>query len=201
MKAAVVGSGLIGRSWAIVFARGGHDVALWDQDPEQPQRALAVIDASLAGMRAAGLIDDAEALHGRIAIAGSIPEAVSGAGHVQESIAERVEPKRKLFAEIESYASPDAVLASSTSAIMPSLIFSGLKSRTRCLVAHPMNPPHLAPFVELCGGGCEADFPLGHQARWGARLCIRRSIEPEQSPGPHAKPASTRKGSDGRHRS
>ena len=154
MKTAIIGTGLIGRSWAMVFARGGHDVVLWDQDGAQVERALANIAHALPEMAAAGLIDDPPAILARIGGAHSLSEALNGVGFVQENIVERAEPKQALFAEIETHARADAVLSSSTSAIMPSIIFGGLASRHRCLVAHPMNPPHLAPIIEICG----ADF-------------------------------------------
>ncbi len=151
MKAAVIGAGLIGRSWAMVFARGGNDVSLWDHDQAQPHRALETIASSLRDLENAGLLEGAAAVFNRITVVPTLAQAVAGASHVQENIAERLEPKQQLFAEIETHAPPDTILASSTSAIMPSRIFGGLKSPQRCLVAHPMNPPHLAPFVELCG--------------------------------------------------
>jgi 3-hydroxyacyl-CoA dehydrogenase len=151
VKTAILGSGLIGRSWAMVFARGGHDVLLWDQDPAQVDKALAHIAGTLPLMAAEELIDDAAALQARIGPARSLAEALEGAGFVQENIAESAEPKQRLFAEAEGIAPRDAILSSSTSAIMPSIIFGGLKTRDRCLVSHPLNPPHLAPIVELCG--------------------------------------------------
>lgn len=154
MKTAILGSGLIGRSWAIVFARGGHDVVLWDQDATQVAKAQEHIAATLPEMAAAGLIGDSEAVRGRIGAATNLAEALDAAGFIQESIAERAEPKQELFAEVEQLAPSDAIISSSTSAIMPSIIFSALKTRQRCLVSHPLNPPHLAPIVELCG----ADF-------------------------------------------
>ncbi len=150
-KIAIVGAGLIGRSWAIVFARGGHEVALYDADAGQTARALETIAASLADMEEAGLIAKAGALNGPIRKSASLGEALEGAVHVQENVTERLEVKRQVFAEIERVAAKDAVLASSSSALMPSLIFDKLAERQRCLVAHPMNPPHLAPIVELCG--------------------------------------------------
>lgn len=70
---------------------------------------------------------------------------------MQENITERAEPKQALFAEVERLCAEDAILSSSTSAIMPSIIFGRLATRARCLVSHPMNPPHIAPIVELCG--------------------------------------------------
>jgi len=150
-KIAIVGAGLIGRSWAIVFARGGHEVALYDADAGQTARALETIGVSLADMEDAGLIAGAGLLKALIRKAASLGEAVEGAAHVQENVVERLEVKRQMFAEIERLAAKDSVLASSSSALMPSLIFERLAGRERCLVAHPMNPPHLAPIVELCG--------------------------------------------------
>jgi L-gulonate 3-dehydrogenase len=154
VKAAILGSGLIGRSWAMVFARGGHEVVLWDQDAGQVTKALAHIAATLPLMAAEGLIDNPAAVTARIRGAASLAEALDGVDFVQENIVERAEPKQKLFAEVEKLVPRDAILSSSTSAIMPSIIFGGLATRERCLVSHPLNPPHLAPIVELCG----ADF-------------------------------------------
>ncbi|WP_374332444.1 3-hydroxyacyl-CoA dehydrogenase [Aestuariivirga sp.] len=152
MKAAILGAGLIGRSWAMVFARGGHDVVLWDQDPAQVDKALAHIVRTLPEMAEAGLIDNADQVMARISGATNLAEAVKGVGFIQENIVERAEPKQALFAEVERLAPSDAIISSSTSAIMPSIIFGSLAARQRCLVSHPLNPPHLAPIVELCGG-------------------------------------------------
>ncbi len=154
MKAAVIGAGLIGRAWAVVFARGGADVALYDQQGAQADAALAWAARVLPEMEQRALIDDAPAVLGRIHVAVDLKAALAGAQYVQENIAERAEPKQLMFAEIERLAGDEAVLASSSSAIKPSVIFGSLATRARCLVAHPMNPPHLAPIVELSG----ADF-------------------------------------------
>lgn len=154
MKTAVLGSGLIGRSWAMVFARAGHDVKIWDQDPVQVETALAHIAQTLPEMAETGLIEEPDSIRACISAAGTLAAAVDGAEFVQESISERPDPKQRLFAEVERLVPSDTILSSSTSAIMPSIIFSPLRTRNRCLVAHPLNPPHLAPIVELCG----ADF-------------------------------------------
>jgi 3-hydroxyacyl-CoA dehydrogenase len=152
MKTTILGSGLIGRSWAMVFARGGHEVALWDQDATQVERALEHIGRTLPQMAEEGLIADPGAIRARIRAAASLADALAGAGFIQENIVELAEPKQKLFAEVERLAPANAILSSSTSAIMPSIIFADLATRQRCLVSHPLNPPHLAPIVELCGG-------------------------------------------------
>ena len=88
----------------------------------------------------------------RITGAEGLAEALAGVDFIQENIVERAEPKQRLFAEVERLAPADAIISSSTSAIMPSIIFGALATRQRCLVSHPLNPPHLAPIVELCGG-------------------------------------------------
>ncbi len=151
IRIAVVGAGLIGRAWAIVFARGGFDVALWD--PVQPAvtAALGFIRDRLPELHAAGLIaDEPGAVFGRIHAAATLIEAVRTADHVQENSPERVTDKTTLFAELDAAARPDAVLASSTSGIPASAFTEGLHGRSRCLVAHPVNPPYLVPLVELC---------------------------------------------------
>ena len=149
-KIAIVGAGLIGRAWAIVFARAGHAVAVYDADADALRKGLAVLEGALADLRAAGLLDEAPAAtRARIAPAATLAEAVSGAGYVQENIAEKLPAKQALFAEMDRLAGPDTILASSTSTIPTSQWSEKLAGRARCLVAHPINPPHLVPLVEL----------------------------------------------------
>lgn len=145
----IVGSGFIGRAWAIVFARAGYDARLYDAVDGAAARALAAIDDSLADLVRTGLVEEAAPVRGRIAACSSIPEAVDGAIHVQESVWEQRDLKTKVFAEMDAAAGPDAVLASSSSAIPASEYTADLKGRGRCLVAHPGNPPYLLPVVEL----------------------------------------------------
>lgn len=182
MKTAILGSGLIGRSWAMVFARGGHEVALWDQDAAQVDKALAHIARTLPEMAEAGLIDDINAVQARITGAATLADAVAGAGFLQENIVERATPKQTLFAEVDRLAPADAIISSSTSAIMPSIIFGALATRARCLVSHPLNPPHLAPIVELCGADFTDPAIIGHARVFMAGcgmvpIIVKREIE------------------------
>jgi 3-hydroxyacyl-CoA dehydrogenase len=150
-QVAVVGAGLIGRAWSIVFARAGFDVALWDPYPQQIEAALGFIGDRLPELEDAGLIKEPPKLvASRIRPANTLAEAVAPADHVQENGPERVDAKQALFAELDQCARPDAVLASSTSGIPASAFTEGLPGRARCLVAHPVNPPYLIPLVELC---------------------------------------------------
>ena len=150
MKIAVIGAGLIGRAWAISFARARHDVALWDPDPAAAGLALDAIAVRLPELTAHALLDEPEAaLLARIAPSPTLEAALSGAAYVQENAPERLDAKRELFARLDALAAPEAILASSTSALLPSAFTQDLKGRARALVAHPINPPYLIPAVEI----------------------------------------------------
>ncbi len=148
---AIVGTGLVGRGWAIVFARAGCTVRLWDAGPGQVERAVRGIADELGGLAELGLAgrDPPSAVLGRIAAAPTLEAALDGAVHVQESTPEVLEGKQAVFTQLDAAAGPDAVLASSTSGIPASRFSEALAGRSRCLVAHPLNPPHLIPLVEL----------------------------------------------------
>ena len=151
-RIAVVGAGLIGRAWAMVFARAGLPVTLWDKVPGVAEGAMAIIADRLADLRAAGLVAEAsEVIAARITPVATLADCVAGATHVQENGPERLPPKQELFAELDRLCGPDTVLASSTSGIPASEFTGNLKGRGRCLVAHPVNPPYLVPLVELVG--------------------------------------------------
>jgi L-gulonate 3-dehydrogenase len=150
-KVAVIGSGFVGRAWAISFARGGHEVALWDQDPQAPERALAYVEKLLPDLEDNDLLNGAtaKAIALRMRPVATLEAALDGSVHVQENTPEEVEVKREVFAKLDAVAAPDVVLASSTSAILPSAFTEALSRRARCLVVHPINPPYLIPAVEV----------------------------------------------------
>ena len=150
-RVAIIGSGLVGRSWAVVFAGGGFEVALYDAAAGVAERARDLVSEGLEELSAHGLVKDAGAAAARVRVATSLADALDGAGFVQESSPETLEAKRAVFAELDRLAAPDAILASSTSTIVASRFTEQLKGRHRCLVAHPVNPPHLVPLVELAG--------------------------------------------------
>ena len=151
MNIAVVGSGLIGQAWAIVFARGGHQVRMWDGDPKAVETGIRLIAGQVADLKEAGLIDDPRALLTRISGCKTLEEVLDGAEYVQENLPERVEMKKDIFGRMDKLASPTCVLASSTSSIPASAFTEQLAGRARCLIAHPVNPPYLVPVVEICG--------------------------------------------------
>lgn len=148
---AVVGAGLIGRAWAIVFARAGHPVRLHDADAAAMAGSLAYIEERLHELAGFGLLSDTpDVVLARIRCEPNLAEALRDVVLVQENIRETVEAKKSIFAQLDALTPPDAVLASSTSWLPASTFTADLPGRVRCLVGHPTNPPYLVPLVELC---------------------------------------------------
>jgi L-gulonate 3-dehydrogenase len=135
---AVVGSGVIGRSWALVFVRAGCATALFDIDRARLERAGDWLRSHNGP--------------GRLRLSDSLAQAVQGAAYVQECGPERLPIKQQLFADLDRATSPDAILASSTSAFDMTEIARDVRHPQRCIVAHPVNPPHIVPVVEVLGG-------------------------------------------------
>ena len=149
MRAAIVGTGLIGRGWAAAFARAGWEVRLWDREPGAAEAARSAVALSLEDMVSAGLATDAAGAMAGVAVAASLKQALEGADYVQESVPEDVDLKRDVFELIDAAAPEGVPIGSSSSTIAGSLFLSEVPGRARCIVAHPANPPHLMPVVEV----------------------------------------------------
>lgn len=151
---AVVGTGVIGRSWIRVFTRAGFDTRVFDPDPEQLARAVDWHTQSAVADFREGLatIRSANAESHRIARCKSLEEALDGATYVQECGPEAIASKQAIYRELDAKSAPDAVLGSSTSAHDMTVIAQGLPGAGRCIVAHPVNPPHVIPLVEVLAG-------------------------------------------------
>lgn len=147
---ALVGAGSMGLGWAIVFARAGLEVRLFDPSAEVRASAHPGLASRLEGLAAHGLLEEPPAaVLARVSVADELERAVADADHVQESVPERLDLKRELFAAIDRLAPAGAVLASSTSSLPASMFAGDLAGRGRCLVAHPANPTYLLPIVEI----------------------------------------------------
>lgn len=149
MRVAIVGCGTIGRSWAARFAAAGHEVALFDADAQTARDAISCVIPMLAQLHDHGLSPAPEQALRSIAVHATLQDAVAGVEFVQESVAEKEDVKRAVFEALDLAAPPNAILASSASAIPGSKFISHLEKRERCIIAHPANPPHLLPLVEL----------------------------------------------------
>jgi 3-hydroxyacyl-CoA dehydrogenase len=170
-RVAIVGAGLIGCAWAAIFARAGWQVRLTDPHGPTLTAAPARVAKELQALARHGLAQEPDAAAARVSVAASLADAVKDVAFVQENGPEKVEDKIAIFAELDRLAPPDALLASSTSAIVASRFTENLPGRARCLVGHPVNPPHLIPLVELCG------------APWTAPETITRAREIYRSIG------------------
>jgi 3-hydroxyacyl-CoA dehydrogenase len=136
MRIAVLGLGVIGRSWALAFLGEGLEVHAWD--PDECARMTLAADARASGLEAKIFTDAAE--------------AVDGADFVQESAPERSSIKHALMHSIGAKSPRDAIFASSTSTITASALQQGCAFAERVLVGHPFNPPHIIPLVEVVAG-------------------------------------------------
>lgn len=148
----IVGSGLIGRSWALLFASGGFKVKLYDIEQQQITNALEVIRKELKSLEQSGSLKgslSAEQQSALISGCVNLAEAVEGAMHIQECAPENLELKKKIFAQLDRLVDDRVVLSSSSSCLMPSKLFAGLAHVKQCIVAHPVNPPYYVPLVEL----------------------------------------------------
>ena len=150
-RVALVGAGLVGSSWSLVFARAGLEVAVHDPDPASAAKVIDFANAALGRLADQGLVsdEDRKAIPSRLKVASSLEEALDGADYVQESAPERLPIKQKLYERLDAVADPKTILASSTSGLPASSFTEGLANRQRCLVVHPINPPHLVPLVEI----------------------------------------------------
>ncbi|MFC4312915.1 3-hydroxyacyl-CoA dehydrogenase NAD-binding domain-containing protein [Steroidobacter flavus] len=149
-RVACVGAGNIGRSWAIAYAMGGADVQLFDVSEAAMTRAWTFIDAAADDFVAAGLLARKELLRERIRGAASLADALDGVQHVQESVSDDPAVKRQVFVELDALTAPSITIGSSSGELPVSKFTEGLPGASRCLLVHPVNPPHILRAVEIC---------------------------------------------------
>ncbi|KAF6016376.1 hypothetical protein EB796_025305 [Bugula neritina] len=144
--------GLIGKSWAMLFAGAGYRVVLYDTVESQVTAALADIQQQLTKLEESQLLKGSLSSQQQFALisgTNDLAEAATDAIYVQENVPENLEIKKKVFQQLDELASEKTILASSTSCLVPSKFTAGLKHSSQCIVAHPINPPYYVPLVEL----------------------------------------------------
>ena len=149
-KITVVGTGVIGTGWIGRFLAQGYDVIATDPAEHAEERVRAALEKSWPAIEKHGVVPGAS--KDRLTFEPDLKKAVANADLIQENAPEREEIKCKLLAEIDQYAKPDAIIASSTSGLMPTTLQADCTRPERVIVAHPFNPVYLIPLVEIVGG-------------------------------------------------
>ena len=181
-KIAVIEAGVIGRVWAIVFARAGFQVSIHETPPADSAEALRVIRARLKELASYGQLGDSEdAVFARISLAPSLEAALDGAVYAQESGTDTLEAKVDWFTRLDRIAAPTTILASSTSTVFPSHFTASVPGRERCIVVHPVQPPYALRAVEVVPSQwTSADTVARSRAlveRWGlVPIMVRREV-------------------------
>ncbi len=149
-RIAIVGTGVIGASWAAQYLARGFDVVATDPAPNAETNLRAYVDAAWPALTTIGLSPGAS--RDRLSFTTDMKQALAQADFVQENGPERPDFKIKLFADMDDATPVDSIIASSSSGITPSVMQSKCKHPERVLVGHPFNPPHIIPLVEVVGG-------------------------------------------------
>src|SRR5262252_4030609 len=149
-RIAIVGTGVIGASWAAQYLARGFDVVATDPAPNAEANLRKYVDEAWPALTKIGLSPGAS--RDRLSFTTNMKEALSQADFVQENGPERVDFKIKLFADMDDATPKDSIIASSSSGITPSVMQTNAKNAERILIGHPFNPPHIIPLVEVVGG-------------------------------------------------
>jgi carnitine 3-dehydrogenase len=160
-RIAIVGTGVIGASWAAQFLARGFDVVATDPRPNAEAALRNYVDAAWSDLTNIGLSQGAS--RDRLIFTTDMEKALSQADLVQENAPERPDFKMKLYADMDNITPADSLLASSSSGITPSVIQSKCKHPERVVIGHPFNPPHIVPLVEVVGGSKTSSDAI-HQA-------------------------------------
>src|SRR6202451_1363023 len=147
----IIGTGVIGASWAALYLAKGLEVVATDIAPDAEAALKRFVDAAWPALKRLGLAPGAS--QSKLSFTPKMEVAVSGADLVQENGPEGVDFKEKLYGQLDELLPPDVIIASSSSGLTMSEIQKGAASHPeRCVIAHPFNPPHLIPLVEIVGG-------------------------------------------------
>jgi len=181
-RVAIIGTGVIGASWAALFLAKGLDVVASDIAPDAELKLRGFVDAAWPALKALGLSPGAS--QSRLSFSADLPTAVEGADLVQENGPERLDFKKKLYGQLDELLSPDVIIASSSSGLTMSEIQSGCPSHPeRCVIGHPFNPPHLIPLVEIVGGAKTSEETIQRASAFYASIGKRTIRLHKEVPG------------------
>jgi len=181
-QVAIIGTGVIGASWAALFLAKGLDVTATDVAPNAEASLKRFIEGAWPALERLGLAHGASPM--RLLFTANLAEAVKGADLVQENGPERIDFKKKLYGQLDELLPADVIIASSSSGLTMSEIQSGCPLHPeRCVIAHPFNPPHLVPLVEIVGGVKTSEETIQRAAKFYTGLGKRTVRLHKEVPG------------------
>ena len=166
---AIIGTGVIGASWAAQFLAKGLDVVATDVAPDAEKSLRHFVDAAWPALERLGLSPGAS--QSRLSFTADLPTAIRAADFVQENGPERIDFKTKLYRQLDEALSADVIIASSSSGLTMSAIQADCPLHPeRCVIGHPFNPPHLVPLVEIVGGSKTSEATIERASEFYAGL-------------------------------
>ena len=181
-RVAIIGTGVIGASWTALFLAKGLDVVATDIAPNAEAALKRFVEEAWPALRRLGLAPGAS--QSRLTFTPDLPAAVKNADLVQENGPERIDFKQRLYGQLDELLPPDVIIASSSSGLTMSEIQKGCASHPeRCVIAHPFNPPHLVPLVEIVGGAKTSEQTIQRAAEFYTALGKRAIRLNKEVPG------------------
>src|SRR5580704_1145182 len=181
-RIAIIGTGVIGASWSALFLAKGLEVTAKDVAPNAEATLRRFVDEAWPALKRLGL--SPEASQSNLKFTAELAHAIAGADLVQENGPERIEFKQKLYGQLDDLLPPDVIIASSSSGLKMSDIQAGAASHPeRCVIAHPFNPPHLIPLVEIVGGAKTSEATIRRAAEFYTSIGQRTVRLNKEVPG------------------
>jgi 3-hydroxyacyl-CoA dehydrogenase len=181
-RIAIIGTGVIGASWTSLYLAKGLEVTATDVAPNAEAALRRFVEAAWPALKRLGLAPGAS--QSNLKFTAALAEAVKGADLVQENGPERIDFKKKLYGQLDELLPPDVIIASSSSGLTMSEIQSGAASHPeRCVIAHPFNPPHLVPLVEIVGGAKTSEATMRRAAEFYTSIGQRTVRLNKEMPG------------------
>src|SRR6266566_4129040 len=181
-RIAIIGTGVIGASWTALYLAKGLQVVATDVAPNAEAALRKFVEAAWPALKRLGL--SAGASQSNLKFTPALAQALAGADLVQENGPERIDFKQKLYGQLDELLLPDVIIASSSSGLTMSEIQSGAASHPeRCVIAHPFNPPHLIPLVEIVGGAKSSEVTIQRAAEFYTSIGQRTVRLNKEVPG------------------
>jgi 3-hydroxyacyl-CoA dehydrogenase len=181
-RIAIIGTGVIGASWTALYLAKGLHVVATDIAPNAEAALRKFVETAWPALERLGLSSGAS--QSNLKFTADLAQALGGADLVQENGPERIDFKKKLYGQLDELLPPDVIIASSSSGLTMSEIQSGAASHPeRCVIAHPFNPPHLIPLVEIVGGAKTSEETIGRAAEFYTSIGQRTVRLNKEMPG------------------